>query len=66
MPMSNNTSKCSFKQYSDFIPNPSIWRLYKEANRERKEVLSNDSNKSWSSISKRKNMYLLISEDLKD
>ena len=41
-------------------------KLFKEANKKRQEVLSNDSNKSWLSISKIEKIYRLISEDLKD
>ena len=36
-PMSNNKSKCSFKQYYDFIPKTSRWRLFKEANKKEKK-----------------------------
>ena len=51
--MSNNRSKCSFKKYSDFVPKSLRYRLFKEGNKKTKEVLSNDSNKSWPSISKK-------------
>ena len=35
--MSNNKSKCSFKQYSHFTPKTSKWILFKEANKKEKK-----------------------------
>ena len=32
-PMSNNKYKCSFKQYSDFIPKSSRYRLFKDTSK---------------------------------
>ena len=38
-PMSNNKSKCRFKQYSDFTPKTSRWRLCKEANKKKRSII---------------------------